>query len=343
MRSLRKVITDSKVKVIKNENGVLTLRLLGVGFGDKSHKDLDGEWFTDKTDFSDDLISMKFLNYDHLPFWSDNPYASRILKTKPIGSIKFVETTEEGRWYEVEVSKAEAYRDYILKLAEKGYLGASTQAMPGSVNVLATGEITDWAETAMALTVYPSNSDTINSINELAKTMKIPLYPEIKKSLEEKAVADALAAQAAEEEAKKKTDTGKTKEENDLSQAPVIEINTEGLAEDVKKAAVIAVTEALEAPLKVIDDIVTALSAAIKGIETLTEDEEFKNFTKNLMPKLDKVNKSLGAVTYLIAKTSTQINTTPLPGQVKDKENQETDLSEEPANGGRSYLPESFN
>ncbi len=347
MRNLRKVTIDSKVKVVKNADGVLTLRLLGVGFGDKEHKDLDQEWFTNKTDFSDDLIPIKGVNYDHLPFWSDNPYASRVLKTKLIGSAKFVESTEEGRWYEVEVSKAEAYHEYLIKLAEKGLLGASTQAMPGSVTVLATGEITDWAETGMALTVHPANPDTLNNVNELAKTMKIPLYPEIEKSLEEKAVADTLAAKTAEEEeAKKKTDADKGKENEDGAPPPAQVIEIEGLVEDVKAAAVKAVTEALESPLKAIDDIVTALSAAIKGIETLTENEDFKSLTTDLMPKLDKVNKSLGAVTYLIAKTSAQANTMPLPGQSKSKgedDQEEEGSPEKNKNKQQSYLPESFN
>ena len=304
MRNLVKTTKESKVKVLKNEKGVLKIRFLGIGYGDKDNKDLDGEFFTDKTDFSDDFIPIIGLNYDHLPYWSDNPFASRTLKSKLLGSAKFVESTEEGRWYEAEVAKAESYQEYIAMLAEKGYLGASTQAMPGSVTVLASGEIVDWAETGMALTVRPTNSDTLNTINEMAKSFSIPLYPEIKKSVEDQAVVDALAKQKAEEDAAAAAageDEGSDQNGDDTTSATEITIDTEGLVEDVKTAATAAIAEAMEAPLTAINNIVTTLTEAVEGIKSLTDDEQFKSFITDFSENLAENNRQLKAVTFVVA------------------------------------------
>jgi len=304
MRNLVKIAKESKVTVVKSEKGILKLRFLGVGYGDKNNKDLDGEFFTEKTDFSDDFIPTIGLNYDHLPYWSDNPFASRTLKSKLLGSAKFVESTEEGRWYEAEVAKAESYQAYIAMLAEKGYLGASTQAMPGSVTVLATGEIVDWAETGMALTVRPSNRDTLNMINDMAKSFSIPLYPEIKKSLEDQAVVDVLAKQKAEEDATAAA-AGKgedsDQEEDDTTPTTEITIDTEGLVEDVKTAATAAIAEAMEAPLTAIKNIVTTLTEAVESIKGLTDDEQFKSFIADFSENLAENNRQLKAVTFVVA------------------------------------------
>ena len=350
MRNLVKTVTNAKIKVIKSEKGVLKLRFLGIGYGSKDKKDLDGEFFTEKTDFSDDFIPIIGLNYDHLPYWSDNPFASRTLKSKLLGSAKFVESTEEGRWYEAEVAKAESYQAYIAMLAEKGYLGASTQAMPGSVTVLASGEIVDWAETGMALTVRPSNQDTLNTINDMAKSFSIPLYPEIKKNLEDQAVVDALAKQKAEEDAAA-AESGEggdsDSEEDNTTSSREITIDTEGLVEDVKIAATAAIAEAMEAPLTAIKNIVTTLTEAVEGIKGLTDDEQFKSFIADFSKNLAENNRQLKAVTFVVAnvmETNVKGSEIPFPTTKKtsDTSKKEAQDAEEREAVNASRLPVGF-
>lgn len=340
----RKIVVDAKVTVIKNADGVLKFRLLGIGFGSKDHRDLDGEFFTKDTDYSDDIFPVKGLNYDHLPIWTDNVYASRVLKTKLIGTAKFVETTEEGRWYEVEVSKAEAYHEYLAKLAEKGYLGASTQAMPGSVTVMATGEITDWAETAMALTVHPANPDTVNNVNEMAKSANIPLYEAIQKSLEDKAEKDALAAAEAEAGNANEDEDADDKDANNKIDTDVVLAK---FVENVKTAAAAAaaeaVKEALSAPLAAIDLVVESLVKSVEGISLLTEDKQFKQFVSTFSDDIGAVIKSLRAATFVIAKASKPVEIV-LPGK-KIKEGGEADDVSDATHTPpkkRTFLPDTY-
>jgi hypothetical protein len=180
MRKFKSNIVDAQVKLIKSEPGKLTVRLLGVGFGSKDHRDLDGEFFTKETNFNDEIFQVKGVNYDHNPpSWMANPYGSHELRTEFIGTGKLVETTDAGRWYELEIMKAEEYHEFFMKLINKGFMGASTQSVPGTVTTLPSGEITAWPEVAMALTVQPANPDTIGTINEMAKSFNIPLFPTI--------------------------------------------------------------------------------------------------------------------------------------------------------------------
>ena len=333
-----------EVKLIKNEGGVLTFRALGIGFGDKNNKDLDNEFFTKDTDFGDEFSNGKFVNYDHLPFWGSNPYGNYVIKSKPLGMAKLSEVTEEGRWYDFEVSKAEAYHEYLVLLAEKGYLGVSTQAMPGSVTVKDTGEITDWTETALALTVRPANPETLGTINDIAKTMNIPLYPKIKKSLEDHATEVALEAQKKAD--KEKVDKEAAKE--DIPKVDVI-IDTKGLVEDVKAAAIKAVMESLEGPLAAIAETVDALGKAVVKMEGITENEEFKSFISGFSVKLEQHTRALKASTYVVGKAvdlsgdSSRSNGELEKNKIDENEEEDDDQQQEgQRQTKKTFLPASF-
>ena len=267
----KKFVKDSRVEVVKNVGGVLTLRLMGSSFGTPGKKDFHGEYFTEKCDFGDKFFKTRYSTYDHLPpDWAANPFSSRILKSEPLGVATLDETTEEGRWFLVELAKAKEYHEYFVELAKLGFLGASTQCLPGSKTMMPDGEITAWFETEIALTVQPADPDTLGKVNEMAKTFKIPMWADIKSSLEERVVADALAAAEAKEKG-----SGKKDDDADNTQETVITINTEELSTDVKTAVEVAVAASLEAPLAVIDTVVETLVKSVGVLEIFMENEAF--------------------------------------------------------------------
>jgi hypothetical protein len=303
MNKTVKVVQDAKVTVIKNADGVLQLRLFGTGFGNTEHKDFHGEFFTKGTDFSDDILPVKAVNYDHLPpEWMANPFASRELKTQPIGTAKLVEETEEGRWYEVEIMKAKEYHEYFMKLADQGLLGASTQCMPGGRVSLPNGEITHWAETAIALTVQPSNSDTLDKIHEIAKSTGMPMMEAIEESLHQKVLDDAAAEAEQEEENDENNENDENKDDNTTEIHVDVEGITNAVTDAAEKAAVAAVVAALEEPLKIIDEVSKSLTEAVKIIGELTSNEEFKSFVSEFKKNTDELNRRLGAVAFTLSK-----------------------------------------
>lgn len=347
MPALRKSVKDSKATVVKNEGGVLVLRVFGTGFGNEKHRDFHGEFFTTNTDFSDDIYEVKGVNYDHLPpEWAANPFASRELKSQPIGRAKLVEVTEEGRWYEVELMKAKEYHEYFLKLADQGFLGASTQCMPGGRTSLPNGEITHWAETAIALTVQPSNADTLDKIHAIAKSTGMPLMEAIEQSLHDKAMEDAMAAAEEDEEDTPVDDAPAEEEDTPVATTVQVEFDSEGLVETIKAAAVQAVQEALAEPLALINEVTKSLDMAAKTISTLTDDEEFKTFVSGFAENLAKTNRHLKAATFTVARAS-EVAGGKIFGKHQPNENDadETDREEPPAPPVRrvkSALPDGF-
>ena len=314
---VKKFVRDSKAEVVKNANGILTLRLMGSSFGSPAKKDFYDEYFTPRADFGDAFFKTRYSTYDHLPPpWAANPFSSRVLKTEPIGKATLDEISEAGRWYLVELSKSQEYHEYFIKLAELGLLGASTQCLPGSKTMMPDGEITAWFETEIALTVQPADPDTLGNVNDMAKTFKIPMWDDIKSSLEERVVSDALAASDADEK-----DAGK-KDDDDKTQETVITINTDDLSIDVKTAVELAVAASLEAPLAVIDTVVETLVKSVGVLEIFMENEAFNKFIVEFSPTMAEHIRQLKASSYLLAtvgKTNGKGGASKPPG-AKDKD-----------------------
>lgn len=156
---------------METEQGYTKLRVLAVPFGSESRKDFHGEYFTPNTEFGINALGGEHVVYacfDHLR--TDNP----LLKSDPqnlvIGRARFLEKTEEGLFYEIEVAKAHKYYNAIIELAKQGYLGVSTGALPNSKIVKDDGEILQWLIGEVSVTVKPANIDTVNR-TELVKAL----------------------------------------------------------------------------------------------------------------------------------------------------------------------------
>lgn len=145
------------VKILNEENGVLGG--YGIPFGgpvhDKNHvagKDLDGEYFHEKTNFCFDWFPQ-----DNRPVLYDHGTDPEV-KLAVVGrqTSKFTDP-KLGVWVEVQLDMANAYSKYLLELAKKGVLGYSSGALGGYVRRDKNGAIDQWPWIEQTLTVRPAN------------------------------------------------------------------------------------------------------------------------------------------------------------------------------------------
>lgn len=158
-KSLPKILSPM-VKVLKSTDEATTYLALGVPYFGPDYlegKDLQGEYFDATTDFGfvpgtrTPVIARGLSFYDH----AYHP----LFGTEPIGVSKFLaEVEDEGQWWEIEVRRAYRYHDFLLQLAEKGILGASSQPIQTSVKIdYDTGHIERWHTAEVSLTPTPAN------------------------------------------------------------------------------------------------------------------------------------------------------------------------------------------
>lgn len=169
-KTLPRIVSQCKTGIVKQTDTSTIFRVLGVPYGGPEYlegKDLHGEYFDRNTDFGWDkksveggartpVISRGHSFYDH----AFHPKFG----AEPIGTAKFYAETEEGQWWDIEVERSYRYHDFLLSLAQKGYLGASSQPIQTSVEVdfdWETGEgdghIKRWHTAEVSLTPTPAN------------------------------------------------------------------------------------------------------------------------------------------------------------------------------------------
>ena len=116
-------------------------------------KDLDGEFFTDKTDF----VLSWFGDWER-PLLYHHGFDDAI-KTAVVGRIK-VSSTDQGLWMEGQLDKAHEYYKGIAALMDKSALGLSSGAVDHLVQIDAkSGEIKMWPLVEGSLTPAPAHPD----------------------------------------------------------------------------------------------------------------------------------------------------------------------------------------
>lgn len=139
---------DKKALVIKSEteeNAVVAG--YGVIFGGK---DLDGETFTNETEFMLDMVPVKDVYYDHT--------VSRI--GHAVGKSLRETVDEFGIWVETEIDKQKEYARYVLDRIRKGELGYSSGSVGHLVRKL-EGLIKRWPIVEWSLTPTPAEPRTL--------------------------------------------------------------------------------------------------------------------------------------------------------------------------------------
>ncbi len=136
-------------------------RLLAIPFGgpipsDVSAKgvDLDGEWFSERTDIKADWFTERLVDWHH----GNDP----VLKRTVIAKADNLVMEEDGWWVDVWLKHGENRINLIKRLAERGaQIFGSSESMPGMVKKASTGEILVWPYVRQTLSTSPQNTHSV--------------------------------------------------------------------------------------------------------------------------------------------------------------------------------------
>jgi len=119
-------------------------------WGNKDRKDLQGEWFTPKTE---DMFNI-FNAVGKIPTLYHHG-ADKTIGSEVVGLYDTLIPDDIGIWAESQLEKASKYKDTILKLVKSGALGSSSGAVPASRKVNKSGEIERWTLAEGSLSPSP--------------------------------------------------------------------------------------------------------------------------------------------------------------------------------------------
>ncbi len=137
-----------------------------VVWGNEGKKDIDRQWFTKNTQSYLDI----FKAIGKLPWLFDHAADGKI-KSTVVGEIDKMEIVDDiGIWFEAKILEHEIYKNYISKLVNAKALYSSSGALPYSVKVAKSGEITSWAISEVSGTHHPADHHQVlegYSVSEL--------------------------------------------------------------------------------------------------------------------------------------------------------------------------------
>lgn len=136
----------STVKALNAEEGRLGGYL--VVWGDTSTRDLQGEYFTEATDFALDWYSARPMLYHH--------GLDGNMKSAVIGQIDTLKVDEIGIWAEAQLDMHKRYVHAVQRLVEKGILHWSSGSLAHLVEVTEDGHIKRWPLIEGSLTPTPA-------------------------------------------------------------------------------------------------------------------------------------------------------------------------------------------
>jgi HK97 family phage major capsid protein len=117
-------------------------------WGNRSQRDLQGEYFTPQTELALEWFERRPVLYQH--GLDDH------LKANPIGVIDQLRADETGVWAEAQLDLRHRYADAVRRLIERGLLGWSSGSLPHLVEVARDGRIVRWPLVEGSLTPTPA-------------------------------------------------------------------------------------------------------------------------------------------------------------------------------------------
>ena len=121
-----------------------------VVFGDADTKDLQGEYFTAKTEFNLDWYEVRPALYHHGLDGS--------IEAAPIGKIDTIKQDSIGLWAEAQIDMNREYGEAVQKLVDKGVLHWSSGSLAHLVETKSDGQIKKWPRTSIAKSVPNSKA-----------------------------------------------------------------------------------------------------------------------------------------------------------------------------------------
>lgn len=176
MAALYANVPDASTKAVPVKATVLDddrFRLLAIPFGGPIPRagtprgvDLDGEWFSERTDIKADWLPFRPVDWHH----GGDAKMGRTV----IGKADHLVMDEEGWWVDVWLKHGEKRLDLIRRLAEqaaqtgKAAIFGSSESVSGFVRKAASGEILVWPYWRQTLSTSPQN--TLSVIRPLKAT-----------------------------------------------------------------------------------------------------------------------------------------------------------------------------
>jgi HK97 family phage major capsid protein len=117
-------------------------------WGNRSQRDLQGEYFTPQTELALDWFERRPVLYQH--GMDDH------LKASPIGVIDQLHPDDTGVWAEAQIDLRHRYAAAVRRLIEHGLLGWSSGSLPHLVEVARDGRILRWPLVEGSLTPTPA-------------------------------------------------------------------------------------------------------------------------------------------------------------------------------------------
>lgn len=137
-----------------------------VRFGDEKATDLEGDYFTNQTDFGFPAKASNRVPLNLYYHHGMDPAVGR----KAIGT-GFVKMTDEGLWYEAQIDMADEYGKMIARLAKAGKLGFSSGSAGHMVERESKGiahQITRWPIAEASVTPTPAEPRNVaKSLGEM--------------------------------------------------------------------------------------------------------------------------------------------------------------------------------
>ena len=135
------------------------LEVLGIPFGDSSHKDSDGEYFTKDTNLHLDAFGNPLIVYQH-GFDKEDGKIKEMPEPEIVGQAKSYRIGQEGVWWRVALDKTSDFAKQIWESAQQGILRASSGSLPHLVRKKLDGEITNWpvGEISLLDRLAPANN-----------------------------------------------------------------------------------------------------------------------------------------------------------------------------------------
>ncbi len=276
----------SAVKIKSSDSTKTVFEVMGVPYGGPAFlggSDLQGERFTKSTDFGRDLggafvVDTIYSFYDHA--LNDG------IGKQQIGFAKFFQETEQGQLWNIEVSKAYQYHDFIYAMAQANLLGASSQPVQTAVEIDEDGNIKRWPLAEISLTPTPANPA---AVMQLMKSLNMEFKMEV-----------------GMEEELNKENVEETKPETEVDETPDLAAVIESAFEETPVDAELSDVKSILAELvKSVASLTTAMA------EIKTDTAKSVTDQKALAVEIGKINAGLKSFAVSVAKSlKTQVKQT---------------------------------
>jgi HK97 family phage major capsid protein len=154
-------------------------------FGDQDNRDLDKEWFTEKTQLESSYTQTGFFHVD----W-EHGHGKAMDGTGPsgddvLGSVDWstMKVDDMGVWVERVLNRRMEYMTLLEPLIEEKLIGTSSLAVGADVKVLKSGEIEKWPLKRDTLTVIPAEPRMMSENAIASLKSLVEAFPQLKANL----------------------------------------------------------------------------------------------------------------------------------------------------------------